>query len=1092
MEDEIVVLDSISHVLLRPTMYIGDVSLDYIARPVLEGDRVVDRSMVYNAGMERLFLEVLVNASDNVVRSRDAGIDPGSIYVVVKGGTMRVRNEGKPFSCAMHSSGKPIPVVALGSMMSSSNFRDRGAVGGCNGVGGACTNIFSTLFNLEIGNGTEKKKMKIKWKNNMTLEKIEEEEYDGPSYTQVTYILDFARFYDDDISFDMAAKREYTDDMIASFAKHCCDTSFTAQVPVYFNGKKIECMDPLSYASLYWDMEGRKFMEWETKESRCIIVDGPFRAISFVNGVINEQGGIHLSTWRKEIYKPILKKLKKLGVKPSTLDKTISIILTCRLNNVVYVHQTKDKVKSPAPIIDVNVETEKACEWECVKKMVEKLKLMASSLSNITTKNNGKKCKTVKVNDLKDATMAGGARSHECTLHLCEGQSAYNYLIKKIDGVTEGALPLQGKFLNVSKCKREAYENSDMIKNINKVLGLKEEVDYSGDEYFKLRYGKVCCVFDADVDGQHIIGLWYNFIRTRHPSLAERNPPFICVMQTPLIRAVSGKRKYIFYSGSEYREWCEKNPNINHNATYYKGLASNSDSEVKESYERRRIVDYRWDDEVEGNMAMAFDRGFEDERKDWLLSWDPKIGRSTLASQYHANTFSHFIYHELCEFSYENVQRTMPSLIDGLKNCQRKIMTVVMSMKNSIKVSQLMGRVSDLMQYKHSEMSLYHAIVNLGDYYVGSNNIPLIQADGQYHSRQGGKAGSERYIKASASKVLPLIFKKEDTILLRHREDEGHKIEPYHYFPIIPLFAINGSDGIGSGFAMSIPAHSPADIIRYILWWLNNKENKTSATPPELRPFYFNYRGKIFKKENGWYSQGACHIVESRKNIKDIVITELPVNHTIKSYLKKLDKIIAESGQKVEYQDSASSYDYMYKGELRTEVQPNITIYGMVTSEDMIHDLGLEEKIPIPSIVLLDHNSIPRVYGHDLYTALSDYCVYRHKAYEKRRMLLLKMWKEKVAHLILKQKYIRDVIDGVISFKERGKPKSKATLTHEVTSLGYPASFLEFSVLSLTQDTIDSIDRDLAKFQVKIDKYENSTPASLWKEELKELLSYLK
>jgi len=1071
-------------------MYIGNIGLAEEDQMIWEDGGIVRRNIVHSAGMTRLFLEILINASDNVEASRKEGIDPGHIYVTVKGGVVRVKNEGRPFSCKTHRSGQPIPVVALGSLMSSTKFKERGAVGGCNGVGGACTNAFSLIFNLVVCNGVERKRLKVQWKNNMVLEKVIEEEYDGPSWTEVSYLLDFARFYDDDVVHGMVGRREYTDDMIHLFKKHTVDISFNAQVPVYFNGERMDYTNILDYASLYGKISSYKM--WETNDSRCLVADTdtPY-IISFVNCVINEQGGVHLDEWKKRIYAPVIKACKKYGVKKSHLDGRLSIILSCRLSNVVYVHQTKDKVASPTPIIDVNVDSNDIVTWACIKALVERLKLISSSLANVSIKNDGRKTRTVNIRNMKNALRAGGPDSHLCTLYLCEGDSAYNYLIKKIDGQYEGALSLRGKFLNVSKCDKESYDENDVIKNIKKALGLKENTDYSGDNYYQLRYGRVCCVFDADVDGQHIAGLWYNFVRKRFPSLLERDPSFISVMKTPLIRVEYGKKREVFYSSVEYNDWCRNNPDVRHKASYYKGLAANNDREVAESYAMKKIVEYKWDDDAEENMAMAFDNGFIEDRKEWVMSWNPDTGTSSRSSEYSEDMISHFIHHELCEFSYENVQRTIPSGVDGLKNSQRKIMAVVMSMKKNemIKVFQLMGRVSDTMQYKHGETSLYHAIVNLGNYYVGSNNIPLIQAEGQYQSRQGGKAGSERYIRAAPSPILPYIFREEDSIILKRMVDEGVEVEPKYYFPIIPLFAVNGCDGIGSGFGMSLPAYSPKSIIAYISWWLKKGDIDQR---PELKPYYFNYKGDIYKDGDSWYSKGACMFVDSRKKIKDILITELPVTHTIDSYLNKLTSIIEKKGVKAEYVDSAKSYDYTYKGVLRTEMVPNITVIGFPTTNPLI-DLGLVEKIPTPCIVLLDHNSIPRPFGSDIYGAISFYCTYRLKAYGLRRAALLKMWKESVETMRLKQSYIYDVVRGRISFRrEDDTPKPKDTLVSEVEGMGYPRSFLSIPIISLTLDNIQSIQKDIDHIQAKIDRYESSTPSSLWRDDLKDLVQYLK
>lgn len=1091
-------LSDIDHVLCRPAMYVGDTHVRNTSKLILDHGVIVEKDIITNSALERIFLEIVYNAADNVERSMKNHVDPGKIVVVVKNDTVMVRNEGNPFPIGEEIDGMYDPERALGLLKSGSNFDDTGRkVSGMNGVGASLTNIFSTVFDVDVYNNIEKKRLHLQWRSNMRkLVKKEISDYEGPSYTKITYIADFSRFYDDDVEFECAGIRYYSDDMIRSMAKHCMDVSLTTGVPVEFNGHIFDITDIRTYASYIWpEISSMNTISLEHEDTKCLLIDTlTGRSISFVNGIYVQRGGVHVDAWQRAVTKPILPALKKLGLTARSaykhVFKSISMIIVSRYSNIEFSEQVKDRLISPVPTVP-HLDTSGLVRWEGIIAMAKRIKAIASTLANVSSKNDGKKAKMLSMKGLKDAHLAGGAESHRCTLFLCEGSSASNFVAKAIDGQTQGSLSLGGKVLNVSKADKDSYESNDIIRLLNRALGLKENTDYSGSEFSKLRYGKVTCLFDADVDGQHIIGLIYNFLRSRYPSLLERN--FINVMQTPLIRVTANNKKYQFFSSNDYREWCERNPSVKHKANYYKGLSSSNDEEVKEAFQSRRIVEYKWDEHAEDNTAMAFDDGNSDARKKWVLSWDPHKGISSMAAEYTNDSFSHFIYHELCEFSHYNVQRSIPSLIDGLKRSQRQILAVVMKMKSPLKISQLKGRVSDLMNYRHGEDSLYHAIVCMGDYYIGSNNIPLINAIGQYHSRQGGKPGSDRYIKAEPSKVLPFIFRSEDSIILEHRIEDGDEVEPYNYYPIIPIFAVNGSTGIGSGFSVSIPPHSPVDIMRYIAWWLKRHTGEDSITPPpELKPYYFGYRGKMYKKDEGWYSEGAYSEVPSRLKIKDIRITELPITLTINSYLKKLDGIISKSDRKMEYKDSAKSYDYRYKGVLRTEVVPDIIVSGFIpVTDEPLRELGLIEKIPINSIVLLDENSIPRVYSDDLYASLSDYCLHRYDAYSKRMRCLISMWRDKIAVLEKKKQYMRDVIDGVIVFRDNNRPKKKQVLIQEILDRGYKESFLKISALSLTEEGIESIDEEIRVFQSKIDKYEKSTPSSLWREELKELHTYL-
>ena len=106
-------------------------------------------------------------------------------------------------------------------------------------------------------------------------------------------------------------------------------------------------------------------------------------------------------------------------------------------------------------------------------------------------------------------------------------------------------------------------------------------------------------------------------------------------------------------------------------------------------------------------------------------------------------------------------------------------------------------------------------IVNMGQRFVGSNNVNLLVPAGQFGTRdQGGKdAASPRYIFTRLAEVTRHIFHEADDALLEQQVDDGLAIEPQFYVPIIPLVLINGADGIGTGWSSKVPMYDPRDVI---------------------------------------------------------------------------------------------------------------------------------------------------------------------------------------------------------------------------------------------------------------------------------------
>lgn len=100
-------------------------------------------------------------------------------------------------------------------------------------------------------------------------------------------------------------------------------------------------------------------------------------------------------------------------------------------------------------------------------------------------------------------------------------------------------------------------------------------------------------------------------------------------------------------------------------------------------------------------------------------------------------SYSDFINKELILFSLADCVRSIPSMVDGLKPGQRKILYCCFkrNLKSEIKVAQLAGYVSEHSAYHHGETSLHETIIGMAQNYVGSNNINLLEPIGQFGTR---------------------------------------------------------------------------------------------------------------------------------------------------------------------------------------------------------------------------------------------------------------------------------------------------------------------------------------------------------------------
>ena len=103
--------------------------------------------------------------------------------------------------------------------------------------------------------------------------------------------------------------------------------------------------------------------------------------------------------------------------------------------------------------------------------------------------------------------------------------------------------------------------------------------------------------------------------------------------------------------------------------------------------------------------------------------------------------------------------------------------------------------ISETVLYHHGEQSLNQTIVSMAQDYVGSNNLNLLQPNGQFGTRLlGGKdSASPRYIYTCLAPITHTIMKNEDESLLQAQYEEGIRIEPVCFLPVVPMVLINGA-----------------------------------------------------------------------------------------------------------------------------------------------------------------------------------------------------------------------------------------------------------------------------------------------------------
>lgn len=860
-EDDYDSFDNRTHVYAKPGMYIGSIEKEereeFIYSEKLQ--KIILKYIHLPVGVERLFLEILSNASDNCGKTREAEQDPGKIEVTMDYNTVTIKNYGLPIPTGpKKGKGVHVPEFIFGTVLCGSNLKNDARHGiGTNGIGSKATNIMSTRFEVIIENAITKERYVQTWSDNMKVcGKHDIKPYHGKiSSTQISYDMDFKVF----------KYKKYPEEAIELFKKHTLDISFNAKLPVIFNGVEYDYSNLMDYAQLYLPIENPVIYQDDVTE--MIVFDSPDEGFqtSFVNCMLTKDGGVHLDAAYKAIGDKFIKTIndkmsrgldkdlterekKSYMVGINDIKPHLSVILSCNVVNPDFSSQSKTKLTKPTPVIDLDEEQlQTIYGWQLMKRL--EAAIDAKQFAKLS-KTDGKKSNFVELEKGLDCNDAGTIRSSECTLCMVEGSSPVGYLQVYRSSIPNGTnqigiLPLKGKCLNVMNAKIKQIEKNKEIRELKLMLGLKEGVDYSDPVNFKnLRYGRILIVTDADVDGKHIMGLILNFFYCRFPGLLDV-PGFITYKKTPILRLRKGKQTKKFYSQREYEAWLAKNDVKGYTAEYFKGLGSSTKEDVKDDLKDEVIVKCINDEDAESAIKLAFDKKLRHERKNWILNWVERIDVDSMLNQ----PISLFIHHEFITFSISNLRRAIPGK-DGNKEAHRKIICASyqhfgIDFNKHYKlerVCDLDGFISSKMQYHHGNSIISKILTHLSQDFVNTNNLNLFFGKGQIGNVLGGpdQHASPRYLETYPTELFPYIYHPDDNKLTKPIVEQNKELEPEVYFTTIPMVLVNGTKGIATGFFTFVPNHNPLDIINWLKLRL-----KGAINLPSISPWYKDFKGEI-------------------------------------------------------------------------------------------------------------------------------------------------------------------------------------------------------------------------------------------------------
>lgn len=1109
------------HILDNPDTYIGSVENVDANMWVYDdaNNKIVLKNIEYVPGLYKLFDEGVVNCRDHVIRMIQSPLLDKKFVTSIEidvneDGTITMTNDGNGIDVAKHPEYDIwIPEMIFGHLRTSTNYNteEKKIVGGKNGFGFKLVLIWSTYGKIETVDHVRGLKYVQEFKNNLneicppTITKVKS----AKPYTKITFKPDYVRFgMPGGITSDMFSlmkKRAYD---IAAVTDHSIK-----KIKINYNENLIPVKNFQQYIDLYIgtkdSQSGARVYESHDERWEYAVALSPtheFIQVSFVNGICTFKGGKHVDYIIGQITRKLcayIEKKKKINVNANSIKEQLVLFLRCDIENPAFDSQTKDFMNTPSAKFGSNCTVSDSFIEKVAKMGVMDVACSLTEAKEnrlVAKKTDGSKTKTIRgIANFIDANHSGTEKSNQCILILCEGLSALSGIVSGLssdDRNTIGIYPLKGKLLNVrGEAVKKVAENKE-ITDLKKILGLENGKEYKtmADVNKSLRYGKIMILCDQDTDGSHIKGLCINLFHSEWASLIKI-PGFLSFMNTPILRAKKSNQTLLFYNDGEYQTWKQtigEGASSSWTIKYFKGLGTSTSTEFKEYFANKKIVDFVYNGpESDDTIDKIFNKKRADDRKTWLEAYNKNAYLDTSRPSVR---YEEFINNEMIHFSTYDCARSIPNMVDGLKISLRKILFSAFKRKltSEIKVAQFSGYVSEHSAYHHGEASLNGAIVNMAQNFVGSNNINLLEPNGQFGTRLhgGDDSASERYIFTMLNQMTRYIFPEADDAVLTYLNDDGTIVEPEYYGPIIPFALINGISGIGTGFSCSVPSYNPKQLIAYL-------KSKLCGSVADIQflPYYEGFGGKIEPVDD---SMTKFLIKGVYKKIGDdkIQITELPVGTWTMPYTTFLEGLmdgssVDKNGKKIapQIKDFVSvctevSVDF-------TVVFPKGKLEELEKSSDSNGVNGIEKLLKLTTTVsstnmhMFDADCRLHKYG-SVEEIIDAFYVVRMKLYEKRKAYLIQDLEKKLVKLTNKARYIQETLSGMVDLRKKNSTQVQELLIGRKFDMidGDYKYLIKMPMDSVTEENVANIMKDRDNAKQELDVLIATTLEKMWLNEL--------